>query len=59
MAIAAGYGQSLALKKDGSIVAWGCGGNASFGQCSVPAEATGAVAIAANFAQGLALVISP
>ena len=59
-AIAAGYYQSLALKSDGSVVAWGCGSNGGFnldfGQCTVPSEATSGVkAIAAGESHSLAL----
>jgi Regulator of chromosome condensation (RCC1) repeat len=53
-AIAAGDFHSLALKEDGSVVAWGCG--ADFGQCTVPvAAASGVTAIAAGYAHSLAL----
>jgi hypothetical protein len=53
-AIAAGDFHSLALKEDGSVVAWGCGAN--FGQCAVPAAAaSGVTAIAAGYAHSLAL----
>ena len=55
-AIAAGYFHSLALKADGSVVAWGCGHGEDNGQCRVPAEAKSDVtAIAAGHAQSLAL----
>jgi len=52
-AIAAGTFHSLALKKDGSVVAWGCVGPPDaiihFGQCRVPASArSGVIAIAAG-----------
>jgi len=58
-AIAAGSFHSLALKQDGSVIAWGCVGSDN-GQCSVPAEAsTGVMAIAAGGYQSLALVPAP
>src|SRR5438445_118149 len=54
IAIAAGYGHSLALKKGGSVVAWGCG-NYDFGQCRVPAAVrSGVIAIAAGYGHSLA-----
>jgi hypothetical protein len=52
-AIAAGLWQSLALKADGSVVAWGCGIN--FGQCDVPASATSGVRAIAAAWHSLAL----
>jgi len=45
VAIAAGYGHSLGLRADGSIVAWGDNG---YGQCDVPAPNAGFVAVAAG-----------
>ena len=58
-AIAAGSFHSLALKQDGSVIAWGCVGSDN-GQCSVPAEAsTGVTAIAAGGYQSLALAPAP
>ncbi len=53
-AIAAGNAQSLALKSDGTVVAWGCAGF-DHGQCSVPSGLSGVTAIAAGNAQSLAL----
>ncbi len=55
VAVAGGLAHSLALKSDGSVLAWGC---SSFddGQCSVPAgAASGVVAIAAGAYHSLAL----
>src|SRR5205823_13817071 len=54
IAIAAGSFHSLAVKKDGTVVAWGCGIN-DFGQCSVPGGLTGVVAVAAGDTQSIAL----
>jgi Regulator of chromosome condensation (RCC1) repeat/Bacterial Ig domain len=53
-AIAAGFAHSLALKGDGTVVAWGCL-NADVGQCNVPSGLSGVTAIAAGFYQSLAL----
>ena len=54
-AIAVGPFQDLALKQDGSVIAWGCG-LGDFGGCTVPAAAAGGVtAIAAGYAHSLAL----
>ncbi len=44
-AIAAGAYHSLALKSDGTMVAWGGNG---YGQSTVPASLTGVIAIAAG-----------
>ncbi|MFC4598741.1 InlB B-repeat-containing protein [Cohnella hongkongensis] len=53
VAIAAGDGHSLALKADGSVVAWGAN---DYGQTEVPTEAeSGVVAIAAGEDHSLAL----
>jgi hypothetical protein len=58
-AIAAGTYHSLALKSDGTVVAWGCGtafGNSGdYGQCRVPSGLSGVTAIAAGFFHSLAL----
>ena len=52
-AISAGGIFSLALKSDGSVIAWG---DNTFGQCNVPAAAlSGVVAIAAGSLHSLAL----
>jgi hypothetical protein len=52
--IAAGYAHSLALKGDGTVVAWGCSGGDE-GQCTVPSDLAGVSAIAAAQAQSVAL----
>lgn len=55
--IAAGDYHSLALKSDGTVVAWGCGGRGhDYGQCSVPSDLSRATAIAAGGYQNLAVV---
>ncbi|PAW84588.1 MAG: hypothetical protein B9S33_11330 [Pedosphaera sp. Tous-C6FEB] len=51
-AVAAGWQHALALRVDGSVVAWG---DNSFGQTNVPANATNVVAIAAGGNTCLAL----
>ena len=53
-AVAAGRTQSLALKSDGTVVAWGCG-SLDFGQCAVPGGLAGVTAIAAAYGHSLAL----
>jgi hypothetical protein len=53
LAIAAGAAHSLALKADGSVVAWGLN---YAGQTNVPASVTRALAIAANGSYSLALI---
>ncbi len=50
--IAAGPYHSLALKNDGTVVAWG---SDSSGQITVPAGTTGVIAIAASAANSIAL----
>jgi hypothetical protein len=50
MAIAAGYSYSLALKSDGTVIAWG-----QAGYTNVPAGLSNVVAIAAGIGQSLAL----
>ncbi len=52
VAIAAGWGHSLGLKADGSIVAWGLN---NFGQCNVPEPNSGFVAVAAGYGHSLGL----
>jgi hypothetical protein len=54
-AIAAADFHSLALKNDGTVVAWGCGANQNHGQCTVPGELSGVTAIAAGDYHSLAL----
>jgi PASTA domain/Regulator of chromosome condensation (RCC1) repeat len=53
-AIAAGTAHSLALKSDGTVVAWGCA-NSTSGQCNVPGGLTGVTAITAGASSSLAL----
>ena len=56
-AISADGVHSLALKQDGSVLAWGYAGGLGFGQCDLPVEASsGVTAIAAGAFQSLALV---
>ncbi len=52
VAVAAGGGHSLALRNDGSVIAWG---DNSDGQTNVPAAATNVVSIAAGETHSLAL----
>jgi Regulator of chromosome condensation (RCC1) repeat/PASTA domain len=54
-AISAGHGHSLALKGDGTVVAWGCGSIFGNGQCTVPASLAGVTVIAAGLYHSLAL----
>ena len=54
-AIAGGWYDSLAVKSDGTVVAWGCQGFGGYGTCTVPDGLAGVTAIAANWAQSLAL----
>src|SRR5207244_3321973 len=55
-ALAASSVHSLALKSDGTVVAWGCGDAfPDYQQCSVPSGLSGVTAIAAGRAQSLAL----
>ena len=53
-AISAGGYHNLALKNDGTVVAWGCG-NYNNGQCTVPAGLSGVAAVAAGQWHSLAL----
>jgi alpha-tubulin suppressor-like RCC1 family protein len=52
IAVAAGFNHALALRKDGSVVAWG---DNTYGETNVPPKLTNAVAIAAGFEYSLAL----
>jgi alpha-tubulin suppressor-like RCC1 family protein len=52
VAVAGGWGHSLGLKADGSIVAWG---DNEYGQCNVPAANSGFVAVAAGYLHSLGL----
>ena len=52
VAVAAGWEHCLALRADGSVIAWG---DNSYGQSAVPASATNVVAIAAGYYHNLAL----
>jgi hypothetical protein len=53
IAITAGGDHGLAVKADGTVVAWGCGFN--FGQCNVPGGLVGVTAVAASLPHSLAL----
>lgn len=45
-AIAAGAFQSLALRSNSKVVAWGCDLDANAGQCKVPSRLVGVTTIA-------------
>jgi alpha-tubulin suppressor-like RCC1 family protein len=47
-AIAAGTVHNLALKSDGTVVAWGCDGGPEFYGCNVPSGLTDVTAIDAG-----------
>jgi hypothetical protein len=53
-AVAAALGHSMALKSDGTVIAWGCRFN-DHGQCGVPSGLTGVTAIAAGSYHSLAV----
>src|SRR4029450_2473908 len=53
-AISAAWSDSLALKRDGTVVAWGCRPG-DYGQCSTPSGLCGVTAIAAGTLHSLAL----
>jgi len=52
IAIAAGYEHNLALKSDGTVVAWGYNAN---GQTTIPSGLSDVIAIAAGYGHSLAL----
>jgi hypothetical protein len=54
-AIAAGVVHSLALKQDGSVIAWGCPRFNDYGQCNIPAAAASGVTAVAAASHSLAL----
>ena len=54
-AIAGGEWHSLALKGDGTVLAWGCAADADWGQCSVPSGLSGVTALTAAARHSLAL----
>jgi hypothetical protein len=56
-AVAGGVVHSLALKSDGTVLAWGCGDGTDLGQCSVPSDLSGVTAIAGGLWHSLALVV--
>jgi hypothetical protein len=54
-AIAAGAWHSLALRRNGTVVAWGCDLDRNPGACNVPSRLVGVTAIAAGGTQSLVL----
>jgi alpha-tubulin suppressor-like RCC1 family protein len=56
VAVAGGYAHSIALRGDGTVVAWGCGSPyGEYNQCNVPVGLSGVTAIAAGTVHNLAL----
>ncbi len=59
VAVAAGHGHSLAIKNDGTVVAWMVGPSVfyafDYGQAEVPAGLSNVVAVAGGFSHSLAL----
>ena len=53
--ISAATYHSVALKNDGTVIAWGCGPPGDFGQCNVPSTLSDVTAIAAGDYHSLAL----
>jgi hypothetical protein len=54
IAVAGGYGHSLGLKVDGSIVVWGSN---NYGECNVPALNADFIAVAGGFVNSLGLKV--
>lgn len=55
IAVASGVHHSLALKSDGTVVSWGCGGSYNYGQCTIPAGLSDIKAIGAGQYHSLAV----